>query len=225
MKYEVWGSMMPAVTIGLEAGESIYTQSGGMSWMTDQMEMTTNMQGGLGRGIGRMFGGESLFMATYTAKAPNQQITLASSVPGEIKIFELRPGYDIIAQKGAFLCATPGVELKAFVTNVKGGLFGGEGFVLQHYTGQGLVFCELDGAVREVTLAAGEKLVIDTGNVAAWEASVTYNSQMVKGFKNVLFGGEGLFLTTLTGPGKVWLQTMSVSELAKRLIPYMPARG
>lgn len=225
MKYEVWGSMMPAVTIGLEAGESIYTQSGGMSWMTDQMEMTTNMQGGLGRGIGRMFGGESLFMATYTAKAPNQQITLASSVPGEIKIFELRPGYDIIAQKGAFLCATPGVELKAFVTNVKGGLFGGEGFVLQHYTGQGLVFCELDGAVREVTLAAGEKLVIDTGNVAAWEASVTYNSQMVKGFKNVLFGGEGLFLTTLTGPGKVWLQTMSVSELAKRLIPYMPARS
>ncbi|MBP3504900.1 MAG: TIGR00266 family protein [Lachnospiraceae bacterium] len=225
MKYEVWGSMMPAVTIGLEAGESIYTQSGGMSWMTDQMEMTTNMQGGLGRGIGRMFGGESLFMATYTAKAPNQQITLASSVPGEIKIFELRPGYDIIAQKGAFLCATPGVELKAFVTNVKGGLFGGEGFVLQHYTGQGLVFCELDGAVREVTLAAGEKLVIDTGNVAAWEASVTYNSQMVKGFKNVLFGGEGLFLTTLTGPGKVWLQTMSISELAKRLIPYMPARS
>lgn len=225
MKYEVWGNMMPAVTIGLEAGESIYTQSGGMSWMTDQMEMTTNMQGGLGRGIGRMFGGESLFMATYTAKAPNQQITLASSVPGEIKIFELRPGYDIIAQKGAFLCATPGVELKAFVTNVKGGLFGGEGFVLQHYTGQGLVFCELDGAVREVTLAAGEKLVIDTGNVAAWEASVTYNSQMVKGFKNVLFGGEGLFLTTLTGPGKVWLQTMSVSELAKRLIPYMPARS
>lgn len=225
MKYEVWGDMMPAVTIGLEAGESIYTQSGGMSWMTDQMEMTTNMQGGLGKGIGRMFGGESLFMATYSAKAPNQQITLASSVPGEIKIFEIKPGYDIIAQKGAFLCASPGVELKAFVTNVKGGLFGGEGFILQRYTGQGLVFCELDGAVREISLAAGEKLVIDTGNVAAWEATVTYNSQMVKGFKNVLFGGEGLFLTTLTGPGKVWLQTMSVSELAKRLIPYMPSRG
>lgn len=225
MRYEVWGNMMPAVTIGLEAGESIYTQSGGMSWMTDQMEMTTNMQGGLGKGIGRMFGGESLFMATYTAKAPNQQITLASSVPGEIKIFEIRPGYDIIAQKGAFLCATPGVELKAFVNNAKAGLFGGEGFVLQHYTGQGLVFCELDGAVREISLAPGEKLVIDTGNVAAWESSVTYNSQMVKGFKNVLFGGEGLFLTTLTGPGKVWLQTMSISELAKRLVPYMPARG
>ena len=161
-------------------------------------------------------------MATYSAKAPNQHITLASAVPGEIKVFEIRSDYSIIAQKGAFLCATPGVELKAFVTNVKGGLFGGEGFILQQYVGQGLVFCELDGAIREVELAAGEKLVIDTGNVAAWESTVTYNSQMVKGFKNVLFGGEGLFLTTLTGPGKVWLQTMSISELAKRLIPYMP---
>lgn len=223
MKYQVWGNMMPAVTIGLEAGESIYTQSGGMSWMTDQMEMETNMQGGLMKGIGRMFSGESLFMATYTAKAPNQEITLASAVPGEIKMFEIRPGYEIIAQKGAFLCATPGVELKAFVTNVKGGLFGGEGFILQHYTGQGLVFCELDGAIQEIELQPGQKMVIDTGNVAAWESTVTYNSQMVKGFKNVLFGGEGLFLTTLTGPGKIWLQTISISELAGRLLPYMPA--
>lgn len=222
MKYQVWGNMMPAVTIGLEAGESIYTQSGGMSWMTDQMEMSTNMQGGLMKGIGRMFSGESLFMATYTSKAPNQEITLASAVPGEIKMFEIRPGYEIIAQKGAFLCATPGVELKAFVTNVKGGLFGGEGFILQHYTGQGLVFCELDGAIREIDLQPGQKMVIDTGNVAAWESTVSYSSQMVKGFKNILFGGEGLFLTTLTGPGKIWLQTISISELAGRLIPYMP---
>lgn len=222
MNYEVWGGMMPAVTFSLDQGESIYTQSGGMSWMSEQMEMTTNMKGGLMKGIGRMFGGESLFMATYSANAPDQHITLASAVPGEIKVFEIRSDYSIIAQKGAFLCATPGVELKAFVTNVKGGLFGGEGFILQQYVGQGLVFCELDGAIREVELAAGEKLVIDTGNVAAWESTVTYNSQMVKGFKNVLFGGEGLFLTTLTGPGKVWLQTMSISELAKRLIPYIP---
>ena len=222
MKYQVWGNMMPAVTIGLEAGESIYTQSGGMSWMTDQMEMSTNMQGGLMKGIGRMFSGESIFMATYTSKAPNQEITLASAVPGEIKMFEIRPGYEIIAQKGAFLCATPGVELKAFVTNVKGGLFGGEGFILQHYTGQGLVFCELDGAIREIDLQPGQKMVIDTGNVAAWESTVSYSSQMVKGFKNILFGGEGLFLTTLTGPGKIWLQTISISELAGRLIPYMP---
>lgn len=226
MRYEIWGDMMPAVTIGLEQGESIYTQSGGMSWMTDQIEMTTNMQGGLMQGIGRMFGGESLFLATYASKAPGQQITLASAVPGQIKMFEIKPGYEIIAQKGAFLCATPGVELKAFVTKLKGGLFGGEGFVLQRYTGQGLVFCELDGAISEIELQAGQKMIIDTGNAAAWESSVVYDTQMVKGFKNVLFGGEGLFLTTLTGPGKVWLQTMSISELAQRLIPYMPvSRG
>ncbi len=175
------------------------------------------------KGIGRMFSGESLFMATYTSKAPNQEITLASAVPGEIKMFEITPGYEIVAQKGAFLCATPGVEIKAFITNVKGGLFGGEGFVLQQYTGQGLVFCELDGAIREIELQPGQKMVVDTGNVAAWESRVTYSSQMVKGFKNILFGGEGLFLTTLTGPGKIWLQTISIAELAGRILPYMPA--
>ena len=222
MQYEIWGDMMPAVTLSLESGESIYTQSGGMSWMTDQVEMTTNAKGGVMKSIGRMFSGESLFMATYTAKAPAQQLTIASAVPGAIKVFEINPSYTIVAQKGAFLCATPGVELSAYVTNAKGGFFGGEGFILQQYTGNGLVFCELDGSIREVTLAPGQKLVIDTGNVAAWESTVQYNSQMVKGFKNVLFGGEGLFLTTLTGPGKVWLQTMSVSELAKALIPYIP---
>lgn len=225
MRYEIWGDMMPAVTLSLESGESIYTQSGGMSWMTDQIEMTTNAKGGLMKGIGRMFSGESLFMATYTSHAPDQQITIASSVPGNIKVFEISSNYNIIAQKGAFLCATPGVELKAFVTNLKGGLFGGEGFIIQQYTGQGLVFCELDGSIRELELAPGQKLVIDTGNVAAWESTVTYNSQMVKGFKNVLFGGEGLFLTTLTGPGKIWLQTMSRSELAKSIMQYMPASG
>lgn len=222
MQYEIWGDMMPAVTITMEAGESIYTQSGGMSWMTDKIEMTTNTKGGFMKGLGRMFSGDSLFMATYTSQAPAQQLTIASAVPGNIKQFEINPSYSIVAQKGAFLCATQGVEIKPFVTNVKGGFFGGEGFILQQYVGQGTVFCELDGSIREMELAAGEKLVIDTGNVAAWESTVTYNSQMVKGFKNVLFGGEGLFLTTLTGPGKVWLQTMSVAELAKALIPYIP---
>lgn len=222
MQYEIWGDMMPAITITMEAGESIYTQSGGMSWMTDKIEMTTNTKGGFMKGLGRMFSGDSLFMATYTSQAPAQQLTIASAVPGNIKQFEINPSYSIVAQKGAFLCATQGVEIKPFVTNVKGGFFGGEGFILQQYVGQGTVFCELDGSIREMELAAGEKLVIDTGNVAAWESTVTYNSQMVKGFKNVLFGGEGLFLTTLTGPGKVWLQTMSVAELAKALIPYIP---
>lgn len=221
MQYEVWGGTMPAVTLKLEQGESIYTQSGGMSWMTDRISMNTNMAGGLGKGLGRMFSGESLFMATYTADAPGQEITIANTVPGEILKFDITPAYKIIAQKGAFLCATPGVELSAFVNKAKGGFFGGEGFILQQYTGNGTVFCEIDGCVREIELAAGQKMIIDTGNVVAWEASCTYDVQTVKGFTNILFGGEGLFLTTLTGPGKIWLQTMSKSELAGAIAPFI----
>lgn len=223
MRYNIWGDPMPAVTIGLEPGESIYTQSGGMSWMTDRIEMTTNMRGGLMKGLGRMLSGESLFMATYTARDAGQEITLAATMPGEIRVFEITPGREIIAQKGAFLCATPGIEIHNNITGIKGGLFGGEGFILQAYTGHGLVFTELDGSIKEITLAPGQTLKVDSGNVAAFEGSVSYSAETVKGFKNVLFGGEGLFLTSLTGPGKVWLQTMTTSELARRLIPYMPS--
>ena len=222
MQYEVWGGMMPAVTLKLDQGESIYTQSGGMAWMTSQISMDTNMGGGLGKGLGRLFSGESLFMATYTSQAPGQEITIASTVPGEILKYDINPSYSIIAQKGAFLCATPGVELKAYVNKAKSGFFGGEGFVLQQFTGNGVVFCEVDGSVREMDLAPGQKIKIDTGNVVAWEASVAYDVETIKGFKNVLFGGEGLFLTTLTGPGKIWLQTMSKSELASALVPFLP---
>lgn len=222
MRYEIWGEQLPAVTMQLEAGESLYTQRGGLSWMSDGISMETNMKGGFGKALGRMFSGESLFMATYTAQRASTHITFASSMPGNIKAFEVGPK-EYIAQKGAFLCAQPGVTLSASVTKgVKGGLFGGEGFVLQRYSGQGLVFLELDGAIREYDLAPGEILKVDTGNVAAFEASVTYSAEMVKGFTNILFGGEGLFLTTLQGPGKVWLQTMSISELASRIIPFIP---
>lgn len=222
MHYKVFGTPMPAVTISMEQGESIYTQSGGMTWMSEGISMETNMKGGLLKGIGRMFAGESLFMATYTAETPGAEITLASSFPGEIKILELGKGKEYIAQKNSFLCATPNVTLSAYVTGVKSGLFGGEGFVLQKYSGQGLAFLELDGTIVEKELAPGEKIKVDTGNIAFFEASVGYSSEMVKGFANILFGGEGLFLSTLTGPGKVWLQTMSASELAKRVIPFIP---
>lgn len=224
MRYNIWGGEMPAVTFNLEQGERIYTQSGGMSWMTDGIQMETNMRGGLGKGLGRMFSGDSLFMANFTAMKPNQTITVASSMPGEIKVFEVKPGYEIIAQKGAFMAATPGVEFSAHVTkSVMGGLFGGEGFILQKFSGTGLVFCEIDGSIREIELMPGEKLKVDSGNVAAFEASVGYSAETVKGFKNVLFGGEGLFLTTLTGPGKVWLQTMTASGLAAKLAAFIPS--
>lgn len=223
MQYKIWGGMMPALTCRLEKGESIIAQSGGMSWMTNNFTVENNVRGGLAKGLGRMLTGESLFLSTYTSNAPAQDITLASSIPGEIHAFEISANKEIIAQKGAFKCCTPGVEISAYLVNrPKTAVFGGEGFLLQRYSGQGIVFCELDGAVQEIELQPGETMVIDTGNAAAWESTITYNTQMVKGVKNMLFGGEGLFLTTLTGPGKIWLQTMSISELASRIIPYIP---
>lgn len=223
MQYKIFGDMMPAVTVRLSRGESVYTQSGGMSWMTEGVKMESNMKGGLGKAFGRMFSGESLFMATFTATRDVDEVTFASTMPGQILKFDIRPDYEIIAQKGAFLCAEHSVQLSTYFNRgVKGGLFGGEGFILQKYSGNGAVFCEIDGSVQAIDLAPSELLRVDTGNIAAFETSVQYSAEMVKGFKNILFGGEGLFLSTLRGPGRVWLQTMTTSELAKKIIPYLP---
>lgn len=224
MEYEIFGDNLPAVTINLETGESIYTQSGGMSWMTDSISMETNTKGGLLKGLGRMLAGDSLFMVTYTAKAPNQSITLASSFPGEIAALNVSEK-SYICQKSAFLCAEPSVNLSIeFSKKISAGLFGGEGFILQKISGNGMAFLELDGSLKEIYLSPGEKIIVDTGSIAYFESSVTYAVETVKGFKNILFGGEGLFLTTLTGPGKVCLQTLSVPSLAQRLIPYIPVQ-
>lgn len=226
MRYEIFGDNLPAVTIHLQNGEAIYTQSGGMTWMTSQMGMETNMKGGLMKGLGRMLSGDSLFMATYTAEADNQNITVASSFPGHIVPLNLTGHKQYVCQKSAFLCAEPSVELSITTApGLKGGFFGGEGFILQKISGVGMVFLELYGSIHERDLAPGEKLVVQTGNVALYESSVQYSAEVVKGFKNILFGGEGLFLTTLTGPGKVYLQTMTLSDFAGRLIPYLPAKG
>ncbi len=222
LNYKVFGANLPVVSIYLDAGQSIYTQSGGMAWMASGITMQTNMKGGLMKGLGRMFSGDSLFIATYTSNAPKQEIAIASTFPGAIADINLT-GNSIIAQKSAFLCAQPSVTLSAYVTkSIGAGLFGGEGFILQRLNGFGQVFLEIDGSLVERVLAPGEKLKVDTGNVAAFEESVTYQAEMVKGFKNILFGGEGLFLSTLTGPGKVWLQTMTLPSFAKRLIPFLP---
>ena len=226
MRYQISGNTLPAVTIALERGESIYTQSGGMSWMTEHIEMETNMKGGLFGGLGRMFTGESLFMATYTARADGQEITLASSFPGSIVALQIGRGMEYVAQKSAFLCATPGVTLSMeAVRGLSGGLFGGEGFFLQRLSGEGIAFLEIDGHAVEKDLRPGERLKVDTGNVAAYQSTVGYSAEMVKGFKNVLFGGEGLFLTSLTGPGKVYLQTISMPSFASRILPYLPKAG
>ena len=226
MKYEIWGNSMPAETLTLASGESIYTQSGGMTWMSDGISMTTNARGGFGKSIGRMFMGESIFMVTYTAQRPESTITLASTLPGTIKAFRITPGYELIAQKQSFLCATQGIELSVKWTRRMGaGLFGGEGFILESIKGEGLVFFEIDGSIKEFDLAPGEVLKVDTGNVAMFESTVSYDIETIKGFKNVFFGGEGLFLTKLTGPGKVWLQTMTIPGLAARLAPYLPSNN
>jgi len=196
-----------------------------MTWMTDNFTMDTNVKGGMMKGLGRMLTGESLFMATYTARAPKAELTLASSFPGTILPIELDGSKTWIAQKSAFLCATPGVELSTYVSKFKVGLFGGEGFLLQKLDGRGIVFLEIDGSLVEKDLQPGERIKVDTGNVAAFESTVKYEAETVKGFTNVLFGGEGLFLTVLEGPGKVYLQTVNVSGFVARIKPFLPVKG
>lgn len=223
MQYTIFGENLPAVTISLNQGESIYTQSGGMSWMSSTISMETNMKGGLMKGIGRMLSGESLFMATYTATQDKDEVTISSTFPGKILPLEIANGREYICQKNAFLCAEPTVELATeVVKGASAGFFGGEGFILQRLKGQGIAFIELDGSVCEIQLAAGQRIKVDTGHVAAYETSVSYSVETVKGFKNILFGGEGLFLTSLEGPGKVFLQTMTMSSFAGRIIPFLP---
>ena len=223
MNYKIFGENLPAVTIGLDKGEGVIVESGSMSWMSEHVVMETNMRGGFLKALGRMFTGESFFIATFTAEADGQEATFSSAFPGCILPLEVGNDKEYICQKQAFLCSQTTVEPEAvFMKGIKKGLFGGEGFMFQRLKGQGMAFLEIDGSVKELYLAPGQKVVVSTGNVAAFDSKVQYDVQMVKGFKNVLFGGEGLFLTTLTGPGKVYLQTMPMDKFASKLIPFLP---
>lgn len=193
--------------------------------MSDGFQLDSNVKGGLMKGFGRMLSGESLFMATYTATRPDSRIAFATTVPGKILAVDVA-AHKLICQKGAFLCAQTSVELKtAFTKKMSGGFFGGEGFILQELDGSGLAFLEVDGDVIEKDLAPGEVLKVDTGNVFAFEKGITYEVEMIKGIKNMLFGGEGLFLTKLTGPGKVYLQTMNFAEFTGRIANGIPSKG
>lgn len=213
MKYELIGQTVPAVEIELNQGETVYTQSGGMTWQTDGIKMNTNARGGVAKSLGRMLSGESLFMANYTAERQGAKIAFATTMPGVVLPIDLRGGKTIIAQKGAFLCAEHAVELSVTLTKkFSAGLFGGEGFILQKMSGEGTVFLEVDGDVVERELYPGEVIKVDTGNVVAFEQSVKYEIETVKGLGNIFFGGEGLFLTRLTGPGKVILQTINIGS-------------
>ncbi len=224
MKYQIIGTTMPAVEILFEQrGESMFTQSGGMAWMTDGIQMSTNTRGGFMKGLGRMFAGESMFMATYQAEQAGSQIAFASTVPGSILPVDVGAAGGLICQKGAFLCAQPSVDLKVtFTKKASAGLFGGEGFILEELSGSGMAFLEIDGDQVIKNLQPGEVLKVDTGNVVAFQKTVQYEIETVKGFGNIVFGGEGLFLTKLTGPGRVILQTQNIAEFAGRIARYIP---
>ena len=221
MNYEIKGNVVPAVEVSLSRGESVFTQSGGVFYQTEGIKMDTNTRGGLFKGIGRMFAGESMFMATYTA-TQDAKVAFASTVPGSIIPVDVSEGRFTI-QKGAFLAAESSIELRTTFNKKLGtGFFGGEGFILQELSGRGIAFLEVDGDAIEMNLAPGEVLKVDTGNLVGFEDSVRYEVESVKGLGNILFGGEGLFLTKLTGPGKVILQTMNMNEFALRVGSYIP---
>ena len=218
MEAKIVGDMLPAVVCKLAKGESVITENGGMSWMDNNIQMKTTTNGGIMKGIGRAFAGESIFMNLYTAQKDNAEIAFSSSFPGQILEFDLKEGESIIAQKRAFLCSEKTVDIKMqFRKKLGAGFFGGEGFIMQKITGPGKVYLEIDGNVIKRELAEGEKIKVDNGYVAAMTQDVKLDIETVKGVKNVLFGGEGLFVTSLKGPGTVYLQTMPVSKLASLL--------
>ena len=218
MKAKIIGDTLPAVICKLKKGETVLTENGQMSWMDEGISMKTSTNGGLMKGIGRAFAGESIFMNLYTAEKDDVEIAFASSFPGQILEYELKEKETLIAQKRAFLCSDSTVDIKMqFRKKLGAGFFGGEGFIMQKITGPGKVFLEIDGAIIKKELAVGEKMKVDNGYVAAMTSEVKLDITTVKGVKNILFGGEGLFLTTLEGPGTVWLQTMPISKLSSLL--------
>lgn len=222
MKYEIKGGNFPIVVCHLQSGEKMITEKGSMVWMTPNIKMETS-GGGVGKMFSKAFSGESMFQNIYTAQG-DAMIAFGSSFPGRIVPIELSPGKELIAQKSAFLASEIGVNLSVhFNRKLGAGFFGGEGFIMQKLSGSGIAFIEIDGDLVQYELAAGQKMIVDTGNVAAFDSTVSIDIQKVSGVKNVLFGGEGFFNTVLTGPGKIWLQTMPIVNVAGAIRPYIPS--
>ncbi|MEL6307434.1 MAG: TIGR00266 family protein [Chloroflexota bacterium] len=226
MDYKIEGTTMPSLEIRLQQGDAVYTESGGMAWMTNGIKMDTNSRGGIGKMFGRALAGESLFLTTYTCEAPQALIVFTMESPGTILPVELGTGQSIIAQKDSFMVAEDDVTLEMhFRRKLSTGFFGGEGFILQKLTGPGTAFVEIAGEMRTYTLKDGQVMKVDPGHIAMYEPTVEYDLEMVKGLSNMFFGGEGLFLATLKGPGKVWLQTMPLVNLAGAIRRYIPTSG
>lgn len=221
MRYQIKGGSFPVVVCELENGERMITEKGSMVWMSPNMQMDTR-GGGLGKMFSKAFSGESMFQNIYTAKGAGM-ITFGSSFPGKIVPITIGPGQEMILQKSAFLAAEAGVELSIhFRKSLASGFFSGEGFIMQRLSGSGTAFAEIDGDMVEYELKPGQQIVVDTGNVAGFDPRVQMEIQQVPGLKNKFLGGEGLFNTVLTGPGRVWLQTMPICNVAASIRPYIP---
>ena len=225
MKYEIIGEPMPVAICHLEGGESMITERGSMVWMSPNMKMETGA-GGIGKAFGRMFSGESIFQNTYTAQGGPGMIAFGASFPGSIRAVEIDPARPVVVQKSGFLASEQGVELSIFFQKKMGaGFFGGEGFIMQKLSGRGTAFLEIDGSSVEYDLAPGQQMIVDTGNLAMMDATCSVDIQAVKGVKNMFFGGEGVFHTVVTGPGRIVLQTMPLSGLATAIASVLPSKN
>lgn len=225
MRYEIKGETPPVVLCYLDNGERMITERGSMSWMSPNMKMETTSNGGIGKAIGRMFAGEALFQNVYTAMGGSGMIAFASSFPGKIVAYDIGPGRELVVQKSGFLASEAGVDLSVFFQKKFGaGLFGGEGFIMQRLSGQGTVFLEFDGHIVEYDLEPGQQIVVDTGYLAAMESTCGIDVRSVPGVKNMVFGGEGIFNTVISGPGHIWLQTMPISNVAGEIARFIPSK-
>ena len=225
MKYKIEGQNFPVLICTLDNGEAMITQSGGMAWMSPSIDMKTEGGGGIGGAFSRMLSGESIFRNVYTSNKNDSMIAFSASAPGQIVPVEITQNRPLIVQKRSFLASTTGVTTKVYFNKkIRTGFFGGEGFIMQEISGNGIVFIEIFGSAIEYNLKNNESLLVDTGSLAFMDSTCTMDIQIVKGIKNILFGGEGLFLTNIKGPGKVALQTMQISELANLIIPFLPEK-
>lgn len=224
MRYDISGTVMQTLSVTLSPGESVFAQTHGMAWMTDAIEMDTHTGGGMFAGLKRALGGGSFFVTDYSAPRGTGEVAFAPRFPGQILAMKLGGGQSLVCRKETFLCAERGVSLEIVLQQRLGaGFFAGEGFILQKVTGPGTVFLDLSGEVIERTLASGERLRVHAGHIGMQEPSVSTDISMVRGFRNMIFGGEGLFLATLTGPGKIWLQSMPVMNLAEEIARHLPS--
>jgi len=226
MKYEIKGTPLPVAICTLDANETMITEKGSMSWMSSNMNMETSSNGGVGKAFGRMFTGEAFFQNKYSPLGGPGMIAFASSFPGQILPIQIQPGASMIVQKSAFLASESGVTLSLhFQKKLGAGFFGGEGFIMQKLSGSGMAFVEIDGSVIDYTLQPGQSMLIDTGYLAMMDESVQMSVEAVKGLKNTVFGGEGIFNTKVTGPGRIWIQTMPISNVAGAISAYIPSKS